>query len=369
MPTRSAARFLGPIMIWPERLLRLDVEAALRAALCVTVPLLVLLALGRMDLAAYVSFAAFTSLYGRYETYKHRTGTLLVAAGMLSACILAGLLYSAFGTAATGPRLGGVPLVFVLILVVVSGVGMLLSAVMNWVPYGSIFFVFAFSVVSSVPVAPGQVLSRFLVSLGCCLFCLFIGLSGGLVRALDEHNRVARGDLHVPGRNLGALRNRAVWASAGTTAGAVAVATLAVAGLGLGHAYWAACAVCTTMPRPGQPLSLSRIAHRVIGTAGGVLVTAGILVFEPPVWMCIVVVGIAQLLAELFVGQVYWLAMFFVTPLALVSSQLSAHYPVHRMLPERFTDTLVGGLVVLALLLVSRLARKRRGAQAGRGVE
>ena len=49
-----------------------DHRVALRAAVSVAVPLLVLWALGRLDLSIYASFGAFAALYGRHDVFRDR---------------------------------------------------------------------------------------------------------------------------------------------------------------------------------------------------------------------------------------------------------------------------------------------------------
>ena len=56
----------------------LDLEVASRASIAVVVPLVVLVLLGRIDWAAYASFGAMTSLYGRNEPYRLRARTPLL---------------------------------------------------------------------------------------------------------------------------------------------------------------------------------------------------------------------------------------------------------------------------------------------------
>ncbi|MDB5487624.1 MAG: hypothetical protein JWQ58_1339, partial [Reyranella sp.] len=51
---------------------RRDVEAAIRTAVAVGLPLLVLAAMGRFDLAIYTSFGALASLYGTGEPWERR---------------------------------------------------------------------------------------------------------------------------------------------------------------------------------------------------------------------------------------------------------------------------------------------------------
>lgn len=128
-------------------------------------------------------------------------------------------------------------------------------------------------------------------------------------------------------------------------------ALLLAAGLGLSHSYWAAVAVAACMPRPHAPRQVTRIAHRVLNTAVGVVVTGLILLAESSIAATIVVAAVCQVLAELFVGQVYWFALLFITPLALLAGQLSVPAPVSLILSHRVLDTTIGGAVALVLVL------------------
>lgn len=105
------------------------------------------------------------------------------------------------------------------------------------------------------------------------------------------------------------------------------------------------------MPRPHAPRQVTRIAHRILGTAVGVVVTGLVLLLKPSIWLTIVIAAVCQVLAELFVGQVYWFALLFITPLALLVGQLSAPAPVSLILTHRVLDTTIGGAVALVLVL------------------
>lgn len=52
-----------------------DHRVALRAAVSVAIPLLVLWSLGRLDLGLYASFGSFTALYGRRDAFGDRIRT------------------------------------------------------------------------------------------------------------------------------------------------------------------------------------------------------------------------------------------------------------------------------------------------------
>jgi hypothetical protein len=75
----------------------LDIEVATRASIAVVFPLIVLVAAGRIDWAAYASFGAMTSLYGRGEPYRLRARTVSVAAACLLVSIALGLTMAVTG--------------------------------------------------------------------------------------------------------------------------------------------------------------------------------------------------------------------------------------------------------------------------------
>ena len=76
----------------------MSVEVGFRAAAAVALPLLVLLAVGRLDLAAYATFGAFTALYGRNEPYRLRLRSVSVA----GAALLVSMVSTAVGLAMIG---------------------------------------------------------------------------------------------------------------------------------------------------------------------------------------------------------------------------------------------------------------------------
>lgn len=331
-----------PGWMWPRSLGRLDVEAGLRAGICVLVPLLALLLAGVPHLSAYVAFAAFTSLYGRSEAYRFRWITVSTAGATLLLIIAAAMLVA---------LLGGPPVATVIGLILVSALGVVLSSVMGWVPFGSVFFVFAFAVISSIPLTAGEFWPRYALSVGTVIFCVLVALLGWLPRRVRGGHRRHLQRLRKVTRTPAALRDPVVWLHAGETALGVVTALLLAAGLGLSHSYWAAVAVAACMPRPHAPWQVTRIAHRILGTAVGVVVTGLILLAEPSIAVTIVIASVCQVLAELFVGQVYWFALLFITPLALLVWQLSAPAPVSLILTHRVLDTTNGGAVALVLVL------------------
>lgn len=349
-----------PDWVWPERLGRMDVEAAVRASICALLPLALLVACGRGDLIVYTAFPAFTSLYGRGERYRDRLVTLLVAgAGFVLVMSLAML-------AATVPLDGWQATA---VLAALAAAGVLVSERMQWVPFGATFHVFAFAVVSSVPLAPEQVPGRLGLSMATVALCLVVGMAGLLLRRspppVPRVPRIARrawpgfAALREVRRRPDAWRDPVAWWVAGEAAVAVALAIVVVEALGFGHAYWAAVTVVACMPRPHSRHFVVKTGHRVVGTALGVLVAGALLGLQPPAWVLVLAVGALQFATELFVGRVYWLGNVFITPLALTVGYLAQVSALAPLLVDRLVDTLIGGLVLLAVEFAGRPMARR----------
>lgn len=88
---------------------------------------------------------------------------------------------------------------------------------------------------------------------------------------------------------------------------------------------------------------------------GAALLTLGL----GPVATVLVVV-VLQVLTELVVGRNYGLAMLFITPMALLMGQLAAPRPAGSLLLDRGVETVVGGLVAIAIVLLEESLRRRR---------
>ncbi|WGW13906.1 FUSC family protein [Saxibacter everestensis] len=334
--------YRGLDIFWPGRIGRLDLEAAVRACICVLVPLLVLWSLDELQLAAYASFAAFTGLYGRTERYRQRAVSVAVAAVALLVTILAGM-----GTALVANH----DVLFVIVLVLICGLGVVLSAVMHWIPSGSVFLVFAYSVCSAIPTSGADLVPRMSLAVAVAGFAWLVAMSGWLVRRTVGKATVALQPLReVSKRDGSACKDPVVLRVALETGLGAGLALLLSGWLGLGHAYWAAVAVAATVPRPHAPRVFTRAIHRVAGTGIGVLVTALFLSLDPTPLSIVLVAALCQFLAELIVGQVYWIALIFVTPLALSVSSLSVPAATSSLVADRLLDTLLGGVVAGLLI-------------------
>ena len=67
---------------------------------------------------------------------------------------------------------------------------------------------------------------------------------------------------------------------------------------------------------------VSRGLQRIMGTALGLVLLAGILLLQPDPWQTVLIIAACQFGAEMFIARQYVLAQVFVTPLALISTLL-----------------------------------------------
>lgn len=357
-PLAVVGRFLHELLfsIGPAKS---DHHAALRVAAGLFLPLVVLVLSNRLDLAIFANFAAFTGIYGRNEPHRVR----LVAQARAGLLMLAVIL-----TATIGARLhpGGVPSPWELVVgtTLVAWQCSLLVGRWRLRPAGSLFYIFAFAAVSSLPHQPplGDVA---LVVVSTFVLCLAIGLAA---RVLPSH-RTPLGwqQIRAAGRvRLSQLERRVLWLeSVGylvAPAAAGAAATAVGQALGFGHNYWAMVAAVVPLVGHSTRHRVNRGLQRVLGTVVGLVLLAGIAGLRPTPWIMVVLIAACQFGAEMLVTRQYFLAMVCVTPLALLSTLLAARSDPGALLHDRFIDTAIGSVVgVLVVLAPWAYERASRG--------
>jgi hypothetical protein len=315
---------------------RNDHQAAWRCAISVGLPLLTLLALGHTELAIFASFGAFTAIYGRGTAHRQRLMHQGKAGALMLVTILAGAL--------TGLLNPG-PWVIVVGTVVVAGGGTLITGFGRLKPGGSLFQIFGFAAIASLPVHPPLGPSMLVAAL-TVVFSLLVGQSTWLWPGWRTPW------VRVPVRRLSAAERRFVYDDAARYAVAVlaagSIATLA----GIGHNYWAM--VAATVPLVGQTLAhrITRGVHRILGTFGGLGVTALLLMAIGNALYLVLIVAALQFMAEMFIARHYSLAQLFVTPLALLMTQLGHRSDPGVLISDRATETLIGALVGMAVVVV-----------------
>ena len=336
----------------------LEVEVAFRAAVAAVVPLAILVLVGRPDLAPYAAFGGMAAIFGRGERYRVRARTVIVAATGLVVSVAAGTALAA----------ASAPLwveAIVLVAVIAGGVVVVNAAPLS--PPTTLFFVFGLLVCAQVPTPAGEVVLRIGIAVVSAAFAVALTLSGWLLRRFgSEATRAVLKDLpRAPVPRPGAVRDPRVWLSVGQNgAGALVAGALALA-FGPGHPYWAVVSVIAVVPPAGAAHSLSRAVHRVLGTVGGVVVAALVLWPAPPVWLLVLVVGVAQFGAEILVGRHYGAALLCITPLALVVAWIAAPVDLGGLVADRVIETVIGCAVGVAVVLAGSAVARRFGGRAG----
>ena len=338
----------------------MSVEVGVRAAVAVAVPLLLLLAVGRLDLAAYVTFGAFTALYGRNEPYRLRIRSVTIAGtGMLTAIALG-----------VGVAVLGNPLALrAAVLVVLVAAGTVVAAAFQLLPAQPLFFVFALLVCSALPTPAAAALPRIALAASVAAFAWLLTMSGWTVRRIlrNRFDRAARSPVLLkelrrrPSVDCGALRDPRIWLTVAQNVVGVLIAGGIARLFGLGHAYWALVSVVAVIPPARAAHSISRSLHRIAGTIAGVIVTAAVLVWSPPPLVVIVVIVVCQFFAEILVGRHYGWALVFVTPMALSVSHLASLAPLGVLVVDRVFETVLGAAVGIALVLLARGVESRIG--------
>jgi len=319
-----------------------DHRVALRAAISVAVPLLVLWMLGRLDLSIYASFGAFAALYGRHDVFRDRLRMQATAGGVILASMLVGTALSVL--AAPAP-------VSILVVAVIASAVTLLAYTMRWHPPGPLFPVFAVGACATIPATTASFGDVLLVGGPSVLFGLAItALIGVFTRSTaDASSR--------PRQPVGPI--------AGEMAASVGVAIVGAGFAGLlimdSHWYWAAVGAVAAVSGPQLNARVIRGIQRLVGTLLGVLVAAAILAIDLPPLAVIALVVVLQAAAELFVGRNYGIAMVFITPLALLMVHLAAPTPVDMLLQDRAIETVIGVAIGTLVAVASAALRRRQG--------
>ncbi len=328
-------------------------RVAVRAALAVSLPMAVLAALGRSDLAVYATFGAFAAVYGGGRRSSVRWRLQATVGGILAAAVITGALL------ALSPYRGwlGIPLTAGW-----AALGAALSDRNRWRPPGPMFPVFAVATASAIPSTPATVLAAAVVVIAAAALAVGLGLAElAWTRLL---NRPADPPA-APGPPMpSAARQRLHLIRCAVV---VLVAGSIATGVGIGHPYWAMVAAVAPLAVFSLRGQVARGILRVAAAAIGLVLAAALLALGLPVWSTLLLIAGLQAAAELLVVRNYGLALVFITPLALLSVQLASPQPVRSLITDRFVETLIGVTVgVLAAIVTRNRERSRSGPAARR---
>lgn len=327
-----------PLRSWGHVAPHADAHApAIRFAASALVPALALQAVGHAELVPYALLGSTVAAYGRGISRARRVRMQMLAGAIL-------VTSSAVGTLVAGLD----PLTLVTLLGVIAGLSTIASDRFGLAPAGALFPTFAAGAASVLP-TPDLRLS------------VLAGLSGSLfaitVSAVSPrmHPKRQPGPHSTSPSWVVTLTHAGMCLVGGFLAGALAWA------LGLPNSYWAIVAAIVPIVGPTTAGQVSRAGHRFIGTCGGLLIAAILgLVETPPVATLLIVVGLLAA-TELVIARNYSLAMLLITPAVLEMTRMGTP-PVAPgpLLIARFTETLIGVAVAVALILATH--RMRHGS-------
>jgi Fusaric acid resistance protein-like len=325
---------------------------ALRAALSMAIPVLIVWQLGHLDWLLYVAFGAFSSVYGRHQSYPDRLRMQLGSGLTIAVAIAVG---TAVSVIAPGSLLS------VAAMAAASAIGFLLSRKEGWLPPGSLFFVFAAGATSSFAHRASDIPLSFGLACIAALFATALGQAGRFTavgRAAEKRPKPARVTWRALLSTPGVRWEVARYAIGPLVAGSAA--TL----LGIGHPYWAA--VSATVPLAGITLDaqFTRALHRLAGSLLGVGLAFLVLATNPNDVVMIVIIVALQAFAELFVMRNYGLTVIGLTPLALLLSHLASPTPVTQLIGDRAIETCIGVVVAVAVMLLVRPRARARAVAA-----
>ncbi|MEK0154446.1 FUSC family protein [Arthrobacter oryzae] len=333
-----------------------DHHVAVRCAVGVFVPLIILVLMDRVDLAIFASFGAFTGIYGRGEMHRKRLFIQLRAGSLMLLVILLATLSARAGqslelsdAASTWAQVAATTMV--------AGACSLVIARWRHRPAGSLFHIFAFAAIASIPNQP-PLWQCMLVAILTTVFCLLIGISSRLVRSRRTPWAMPEPARLTPDEKRAARLEAVGYLVAAGLAGTLA--TVAGQWLGFGHNYWAM--VAAVVPLVGRTTRhrVARGIQRVIGTVLGLFVLAGVLLLNPAPWQIVLVIAACQFGAEMFIARQYVLAQIFVTPLALSATLLAAPTAPDVLLRDRIVETVIGAAVGIAVVIAPAVWRRMR---------
>lgn len=320
---------------------------AVRVWFSILVPLLVLVAIDHVEWSLYAAFGAFTSLYGRERVDLHR----IVRQGAAGLSLITATTLGALVAISSTREWLAIP-----VAGAVAVVASYVSESHGWIPPGSLFQVFAFAAVASVPAQAGDLVPAVVIVSLSAIFAIMVGNLGALVR---RARRTA--DPAPPGDPIGGVHSGG-WLYAAQSGIGVIAAGLIATGSGIGRPYWAMVSAVVPLMAHDFAAQLVRGLHRVIGTFIGLGVAWLLLDLDLAAAVVVVIVATLQAVTELVIGRNYAFALLCITPLALLIVHLAAPViPISDLLGDRGLETVIG---VTIGLLVGYATRPRNATRA-----
>ncbi|MFI8912535.1 FUSC family protein [Streptomyces sp. NPDC053513] len=122
--------------------------------------------------------------------------------------------------------------------------------------------------------------------------------------------------------------------------------------LGLGHGYWAAISAAAVLHSVNVRTAAQRAVQRTLGTVAGLLLALGVLALGPGPVALVLVIVLLEFLLEYVVARNYGLGVVFLTPLALLLTDLAAPAPAGDLVRDRALSSVLGVGVALGCALI-----------------
>ncbi|WSX31929.1 FUSC family protein [Streptomyces sp. NBC_00984] len=122
--------------------------------------------------------------------------------------------------------------------------------------------------------------------------------------------------------------------------------------LGLGHGYWAAISAAAVLHSVNVRTAAQRAVQRTLGTMAGLVPALGVLAVHPDPLVLVLVIVLLEFLLEYVVARNYGLGVVFLTPLALLLTDLAAPSPAGTLVLDRVLGSVVGIVIALGCALV-----------------
>ncbi|GAA3287311.1 FUSC family protein [Arthrobacter citreus] len=305
------------------------------------IPLMLLILLDRTDLTMCAIFGSLTGLFGRTEPHWRRLRHQSQSGLLMCATVVAGVSMSIAGRSDWE------------LVVTATVVAVLISVAADFLrirPAGPFTYIFAFTATAAAPFS-GSIGEAALAVSGSAATAVLLGIAGRV------HAR-RHTPIMLPQRTPPPEAS-SVFAHAGRYAAAVAGAGSLALVLGPGHSYWAMLAACAPIAAADAAHAPARAGHFILGTYGGVLLSA--LLLQPdwtPVQLAILLAAL-QFGGEVYVIRHYALAMVFLTPVALLMTEFVSVQPVRELTVDRAVETTIGALVAVVVIVLTT----GRGAQ------
>ncbi|MEB8341940.1 FUSC family protein [Streptomyces endophyticus] len=131
--------------------------------------------------------------------------------------------------------------------------------------------------------------------------------------------------------------------------------------LGLGHGYWAAISAAAVLHSINVRTAAQRAVQRTLGTAAGLALALAVLALHPGPLTLVLIIVLLEFLLEYGVAHNYGIGVVFLTPLALLMSDLATPVPAEDLVQDRALGSVVGIVVALlcALVLIHGRAAER----------